>query len=91
MSPVLEPLLVELTSYLRKANRQLRQASLAALEVTYMLAHAACTTCSAVTTKRCTLEQALHCPATGAFSLTSTWALSKWSATKSVLLVGRPT
>jgi cullin-associated NEDD8-dissociated protein 1 len=33
MSPVLEPLLAELTSYLRKANRQLRQASLAALEV----------------------------------------------------------
>ncbi len=37
MSPVLEPLLVELTSYLRKANRQLRQASLAALEVTPLL------------------------------------------------------
>ncbi len=33
LSPVLEPLLAELTSYLRKANRQLRQASLAALEV----------------------------------------------------------
>ncbi|EIE20950.1 TIP120-domain-containing protein [Coccomyxa subellipsoidea C-169] len=32
LSPVLEPLLAELTSYLRKANRQLRQASLAALE-----------------------------------------------------------
>lgn len=33
LSPVLEPLLVELTSYLRNSNRHLRQASLAALEV----------------------------------------------------------
>ena len=30
---VLEPLLAELTSYLRKSNRQLRHASLAAIEV----------------------------------------------------------
>ena len=34
LSPVLEPLLAELTSFLRKANRVLRQASLLALEVT---------------------------------------------------------
>ncbi len=34
LSPVLEPLLSELVSYLRKANRQLRQASLVGLEVT---------------------------------------------------------
>ncbi|DBB08467.1 hypothetical protein WJX82_000009 [Trebouxia sp. C0006] len=33
LSPVLEPLLAELTSFLRKANRVLRQASLSALEV----------------------------------------------------------
>ena len=33
LSPVLEPLLAELTSYLRKANRVLRQASLSAIEV----------------------------------------------------------
>lgn len=33
LSPVLEPLLAELTSFLRKANRVLRQASLAAIEV----------------------------------------------------------
>ena len=33
LSNVLEVLLSELTSYLRKANRQLRQASLAAIEV----------------------------------------------------------
>ena len=33
LSPVLEPLLAELTSFLRKANRVLRQASLSAIEV----------------------------------------------------------
>ena len=33
LSLVLEPTLVELTSFLRKANRMLRQAALAALEV----------------------------------------------------------
>ena len=33
LTPVLEPALVELTSFLRKANRMLRQAALAALEV----------------------------------------------------------
>ena len=33
LSPVLEPLLAELTGFLRKANRVLRQASLSALEV----------------------------------------------------------
>ena len=33
LSPVLEPLLAELTTFLRKANRVLRQASLAAIEV----------------------------------------------------------
>ena len=33
LSPVLQPLLAELTGFLRKANRVLRQASLSALEV----------------------------------------------------------
>lgn len=33
LSPVLEPLLAELTGFLRKANRVLRQAALSALEV----------------------------------------------------------
>ena len=33
LTPVLEPTLTELTSFLRKANRMLRQAALAALEV----------------------------------------------------------
>ena len=33
MAPVLERLLTELTSYLRKSNRLLRQAALAAIEV----------------------------------------------------------
>lgn len=33
MAPVLDRLLTELTSYLRKANRLLRQAALAAIEV----------------------------------------------------------
>ena len=33
LSSVLEPTLTELTSFLRKANRMLRQAALAALEV----------------------------------------------------------
>jgi len=33
LSPVLEPLLAELTGFLRKANRVLRRASLSALEV----------------------------------------------------------
>lgn len=34
LSPVLEPLLAELTGFLRKANRVLRQAALSAIEVT---------------------------------------------------------
>ncbi len=35
LAPHVQPLLAELISFLRKANRQLRQASLAALEVGY--------------------------------------------------------
>ena len=34
LSPVMEPLLAELTGFLRKANRVLRQAALSAIEVT---------------------------------------------------------
>ena len=34
LTPVLEPLLAELTGFLRKANRVLRQAALSAIEVT---------------------------------------------------------
>lgn len=39
LSPVLEPLVAELTSFLRKANRVLRQASLSALEVSCLQAY----------------------------------------------------
>lgn len=42
LRPVLEPLLAELTSFLRKANRVLRQASLAAIEVTAQAQAARC-------------------------------------------------
>ena len=37
MSPVLEPVVSELTGFLRKANRMLRQASLQALEVGWVV------------------------------------------------------
>lgn len=33
LTPILDPVMSELTSFLRKVNRQLRQASLATLEV----------------------------------------------------------
>lgn len=39
LGPVLQPLVAELTSFLRKSNRLLRQAALTTTEVRHLLCH----------------------------------------------------